>query len=390
MKTTFKEVFNNFEDDMMNIDENSICEDVEIDMESVKKDVMSKIQTKHRSKKQFRVIMIAAVLCVVTALGATAVYAAQNFDEIFSEFFGGDMNSAGLYESESVELVCEDESLNVQLLGVTGDDKKIYAAIEVSKKDGSRLFEEEFVDPYNISDPTNFGAVFECEDKDGNAPERCNGKIDYILSDDGKTLKMCVLAMNGDENINLKDGTMHFVSDRFGANEIIEKNVSGDVGELDENCFVDSVDGVDCLLQPKEYSLKFKMDFVLSYETNDIIKKKLTAKDAPDYIIGDETKVNMEITPFGVNLYSQSDSEDCFAVFDYSSEPKVILEDGTEYYLYHYGIDAEGEKDGDYVQEAVFNLSTVSGPPIYGAEVNIINPNNVSKIIINGNTIYEK
>lgn len=435
MKTTLREAFWNM--DNSTIDENNYnTESTDIDCERIKADVLSRINAgtkqKARPKKQFKTILIAAVLCVILALGATAIYASGSIEYIFKEFFGGNMNSAGLYDSGKVTITSGDEDYNINLLGVTGDSKKIYAAIEVTKKDGTAFTDEGYSNPYMIITLDDFDCTFECTDKNGNVPERCNGKVEYSLSEDGKVLKLCVLAMNGDENMDLKDGTMHLSHNRFGAVKILEKIAkrvdmelanqmgagygwdidSSEIDEriaqveasLDEQGITDYTtyttnDNELCIVQQKVFPLSFEMSFELSYETDRNITRTLTAEDAPDYITEDATEVKMEITPFGVNLYgkcdpaitsARPDESYCYKVIDYSSRPRVVLEDGTVYYLYQGGLDTEGVKDGYYTEEKVFNLSTNNGPAHYEAQINLINPEDVAQVIINGNTVYNK
>lgn len=429
MKTTLRESIWNIGEQL--IDEHKKQTEIsDIDYEKTKADVLHRIKAnptvRTHPKRNLKTLLIAATLFVIFVLGATAICASVNFKSVFSNFLTGDLNSAGLYNSENVSVICPDNDLNVNLLGITGDDKKIYVMVEVTKKDGSAFTEEGFDHLYNILNTDDFGCYFECTDKNGISPERCNGKAEYSLSSDRKTIKLCILAMNGDENVNLKDGSMHLFSNRFGAIKVLEKiakkvdiELSNEMGaqygwdkewseiedimekaeaSLDESGITDyvcqSVDGELCLVQHNIVPMSFEMEIELNYETSNIINKTLTPEDAPDFIEETTTEVKLEITPFGLNLYGKcapSDSEiGCFKLLDYNQKPRIILEDGTTYYLYHYGIDAEGIKDGYYTEEAVYNLSTVTGPAIYHSQVNLIDPQNVKAVIINENIIYSK
>lgn len=441
MKTTLREALWNMDDSILT-DSNCNLQEIDIDKEKIKNDVLAKIKAdstkKAHPKKQFRIFLIAAILFAIAVLGGTTVYAALNFDVIFKEFFGGNMNSAGLYDSNNVSVTCEDENLNVNLLGITGDDKKIYAAIEVTNKDGSALTDEGFENPYHIfatphilEDPTNPGCTFECKDKNGNSPERCNGIINYSLSPDRRTLKLCILAMNGDENMSLQDGTMHIVSDCFGARKVyekiatrvdfelaneygagygwdkewseIEKRIAEVEASLEEQGITEycteTIGNDKCVVKHAGFPLSFEMDIELNYEKDNIIEKSLTVEDAPDFISENATEMKMEITPFGLNFYGKCDpnitsprplDDYCYKTFDYSDDSKITLEDGTVYYLYAFGLDTEGKKDGYYTEEKVFNLATIPGPPHYHSQVNLINPDEVVSVMINGNEVYSK
>ena len=47
MKTTFKKVFDEFDDELMNIDEFNACESIDIDVEKIKKEVLMRIYDKN-------------------------------------------------------------------------------------------------------------------------------------------------------------------------------------------------------------------------------------------------------------------------------------------------------------------------------------------------------
>ena len=51
MKTTFKKVFDEFDDELMNIDEFNACESIDIDVEKIKTEVLKRIDDKNGKKK---------------------------------------------------------------------------------------------------------------------------------------------------------------------------------------------------------------------------------------------------------------------------------------------------------------------------------------------------
>ena len=132
MKTTFREAFCNIDNEFLS--ENiEIDNNTDIDIEKIKVNVLSrtgiKDTKKPRAKKSLKMLLIAAALVVFLLVGTTAIYATGGLEYIFNQFFGGDLNSAGLYNSEKVNIISGNDKYNINLLGITGDDKKIYAAI---------------------------------------------------------------------------------------------------------------------------------------------------------------------------------------------------------------------------------------------------------------------
>lgn len=229
MKTTFKEVFNNFQDDIIN------CEDmnIDIDIDKVKEQVFNRLNTdmeknKKRNTKKFRVMLIAAVVAVSMILGTTA-YATGALDSIFGGFFGGNMNSAGLYDGKNVTFESPDPNINAQLLGIIGDERQAYAMIEVRHKDGTPLTDEGYNYAFLCSDETEDNCSYEdlykaqcCDayfiDKNGKLVGHVYPGFD--MAKDAKTLKILIKIPNG--NINISDYTL-VVENRFiGANKVLE------------------------------------------------------------------------------------------------------------------------------------------------------------------------
>ena len=140
MKTTFKKVFDEFDDELMNIDEFNACESIDIDVEKIKTEVLKRIDDKNGKKKFSKKLITLLVAAAILITGTVGAFATGSVQSIFKELFNNSgMNSAGFYDGGDVEIVSCDDSLNVELLGVTGDGEKPYSAIEVTKKDGSEV-----------------------------------------------------------------------------------------------------------------------------------------------------------------------------------------------------------------------------------------------------------
>ena len=87
------------------------------------------------------------------------------------------------------------------------------------------------------------------------------------------------------------------------------------------------------------------------------------------------------------NALKASASETIFGLPDMDS--KIVLNDGTEYYLY----ETEGsyEKiDGEYtIQGEVLNFESLPGLPIYNEYI-WIDTSSIAEVIIDGVTVYTK
>lgn len=457
MKTTFKKVFDEFDDELMDIGVFSDSESIDIDVEKIKGEVLMRIDDKNGKKKfskKFITIMVAAAIVVTGTIGA---FAAGSVQSIFQELFNNSgVNSAGLYDGGNVELISCDDSLNVELLGVTGDGEKLYSAIEVTKKDGSPVIDEDYDYPFrwtnewpdqipedkNVEDYDACRAVY--VDKNGNSSNvkdsgviTCSS-IAYSLSDDKRTLKIFVLSLitQGD----LQDGRVTITSEGLGAfniheviyevdytgkafsdfddtepfdHELIDRRIQ-ELGITKDDCNTvhDGQKVLYCWCDQEKFDLPFEISFDLNYETDGNISKELTIDDAPNVIEPVADKVTMEVTPFGVYLYGQCDNEvveksgwseeeeayrgndHCFKDIGWRENSKIILNDGTVYYLYPgaggYGRGfLEDENAGYYEEEVPLNLSTVVGAPIQ-LEINVIDTREIKTIMICGDTVYSK
>ena len=107
MKTTFKTVFNEMDDELMNLDmqENA---PVDIDIDKIKSEVLMQINTEKNTKKKYNkkfiAILVAAVILVVGTVGAFATGSVQ---QIFGSIFhnGNQMNELGLFDGGNVERI---------------------------------------------------------------------------------------------------------------------------------------------------------------------------------------------------------------------------------------------------------------------------------------------
>ncbi|MGN1202201.1 MAG: hypothetical protein ACI4RF_02825, partial [Eubacterium sp.] len=436
MKTTFKKVFDEFDDELMNIDEFNACESIDIDVEKIKGEVLMRINDKNGKKKFSKKLITLLVAAAILITGTVGAFATGSIQSIFKELFNNSgMNAAGLYDGGNVEIVSCDDSLNVELLGVTGDGEKLYSAIEVTKKDGSAVIDEDYEDPFcwvndwpdQIPEGKTVDDYFDCRavyvDSNGKSSDDMDSgllvsnSVKYSLSDDNKTLKVFVYSIISEGDF--KDGRVTVTSEGVGAYNIYEVidevdytgKSSADIDDaerFDDNLIdrrlqelgiteddcrsVESGQKIKyCWCDTKEFELPFEISFDLNYKTDNNISKELTIEDAPNVIEPAADKVKMEVTPFGVYLYGQCDKKiveesgwsemteayhnHCFKDIGWEETSKIILNDGTVYYLYPYvgggaGVGEDGNADY-YEEKFPLNLSTVVGAPLE-PEINVI------------------
>ena len=144
MKTTFKTVFTELDDELMALDmqENT---PVDIDVDKIKSEVFMRINDEDKPKKKFSkkiiVILAAAVILVGGTVGAFATGSVQS---IFRGYFKGDkVNDLGLYDGGDVQVQSDD--FDVKLLGVMSDGEIAHSAIEVTKKDGGDIIKDGYI-----------------------------------------------------------------------------------------------------------------------------------------------------------------------------------------------------------------------------------------------------
>ena len=453
MKTTFKKVFDEFDDELMNIDEFNACESIDIDVEKIKKEVLMRINDKNDKKKFSKKLITLLVAVVILITGTVGAFATGSVQSIFKELFNNSgMNSAGLYDGGNVEIVSCDDSLNVELLGVMGDSKRLYSAIEITKKDGSAVIDEDYEEPFcwlkdtpsPMPEDKTIYDYLSCKaeyvDKNGNSSHnKVLNTIKYSLSEDNKSIKLFVVSRIFESD--LEGGRATVTSESIGAyniheviyevdyagktysdyddtepfdEELIDRRLQ-ELGITEDDCrTIESGQKMKyCWCDTKKFELPFEISFDLNYKSDGIISKELTIEDAPNIIKPIADKVKMEITPFAVYLYGQCDKESakesgwsgkevtynnvydnfCFNDVDGAETSKIVFNDGTVYYLHP---DAGGKsgvgKDGnaDYYEEEIpLAFSTVAGSLVL-PEFNAIDTREVKTVIINGDTVYSK
>ncbi len=433
MKSDFKELFNSFDendfdDDFMNLNDIDVCDDtaMDVDIAKIKADVFESIGTKKKRKnttKKLRMLLIAAVVVIGITIFSTVIYASGSVQLVFGEFLNGNMSSAGLYEGENITYTSSDPNLNVELLGVTGDKRRIYTVLEVTKKDGSTFTEEGYDYPFWLkNEGESLWDYYECyasyTDKYNNYFGPSPDGISYLLSEDKKALKMMFLVSAQDKDLQGATLTIH--SKSFGARKMLEpysrkytfaeeydkpqiEMLYKELG-IDESNWGEVYNGEYYeygYIDDKKYELPFELSFTINIG-DDKIKQELTTENAPNFVEPIADEVTMEITSFGINIYCETNIED-YLQTDYKKyeetchkpldckRSEIIMDDGTEYFLYYFGDCVKGVvKDGEdyyYKEEIILSLSKVPGG-MGEPEINLIDTSKIRTVIINDNIVY--
>lgn len=454
MKTTFKNLFNEWNDDLLDIPESTVCEHTGVSSHTIKNNVLSQLglhKKKKPSGKAFKLTVIAATLATALIVGTTAINANGGIQLVFEEFFGGNMNSAGLYDGGNVTITSSDPNLNIEFLGVTGDERNIYAVIEIFKKDNTAFTDEGYINPIMSEDSrgqqefinsiqknppetpdeliskmnTFYGIQAICRDRNGNNfgfgdngnASMCIPK--YYLSDDRKTLKILVhldtQSASGTKHLDARDGTMTIISTSFSAFKNVQTIAAYDkddqnmwseetfknfqkkckelnIGDTGWRILYTPDKMIRCVVDEKQYPLPFEITFKMNYRNNGNVKKSLHYSDAPHFIEKNTKTVNMTVSAFEIYIYGQSDDvykTRLFQPID-MKKSKVIFNDGTELYLEGtQGSGGGGPASGEMHDSVILSYRTVPDLTYY-LEDTLIDTREIKQIIINGDTVYSK
>ena len=436
MKTTFKNLFNEWNDDLLDIPESTVCEHTDISSYTVKNSVLSQLGLHKKKKpfgKAFKLTVIAAALATALIVGTTAINANGGVQLVFEEFFGGNMNSMGLYSGSDITFTSSDPNLNVELLGLTGDEYSVHVMLEATKKDGSAFTEDGYINPVTfwneqernevISSPPNdpfefenrmlgtYGMEIYCKDRDtGDSGRRENTNPHYYLNENRTVMKILVTVDN--RKRDLRDGIMTIKSTKFTARKILELLASypqasaesfeayqniikeRNLDEKDTTFLLYGDDSVDyCIADSKDFDLPFEMSFKLNYRNNGNIKKTLTNADAPHLIPKVTHDVQMTITANGIYITGQTEPGktrgNCFWQFD-SDNSKIVMKDGTEYRFVGWGSGASGGPATGILNETQRLTYQIDVTNKYIPSYNkFIDVRKVKEVIINGDTVYQ-
>ena len=442
MKITFKTVFTELDDELMNLDiqENA---PVDIDIDKIKSEVFMQINGENKTKKKFSkkfiVILAAAVILVSGTVGAFATGSVQ---AIFGSIFhnGNQMNELGMFDGGNVEVTSADSSLNIELLGVIGDGEKLCSAISITKKDGSPVIDTDYTYA-GINEPSD-GSSWEDALTINGKDETHNAlqSPQYVLSDGNKTLTVYLFTTTASGlDDSLQDGRMTFVSKQFHAykttNELASVKLPGQMDPIfdeikyDDEATADDVlfdqeelakkrselglseedfttidyqgNRIYCQAELKAFELPFAVSYDLNYRTDQFIEKDISAEIAPEIVVENTRNAKMTVSPFSIYLSGECDADNpespnengldkCFLLPEWDDTSKVTLTDGTVYYLYaNEGGEHREDENGVYHTTVHLKYSTVIGPPLEPENI-FVNIKDIESVTINGDTIYRK
>ena len=152
MKKIF--VFDKIEDELLSIDESTVLNETGIDAARVKEAVMKQIGSRKKQrtasiKKLFSIVAIAAAIAAAATLTVQAATGA--FHPAFAELFAGEPAN-GVFPG--ADLSIKSDTLDIDFLGITGDEKEFLTIYEIRKKDGS-----DFIDTFDTPEDYRFMKV---------------------------------------------------------------------------------------------------------------------------------------------------------------------------------------------------------------------------------------
>ena len=381
------------------------------------------LRPKRSIKKTAGVLLAAALIAAFTVFGASAIVQKLTTEDVFPEIFSGEPNALGLYESRSVRFSSPDKNLSASVLGITADENDLYAMLSVKHKDNSVFADKGY--RYGLYIPTSgtfdeFGGIVSCTMESGEPLGNLGfgGGFDCrcYLSDDRTALKIYLsVDLNG---LDAKGGELTFTSRRYRAQKITEIKKSYDivtnrdwleVSELIDRegwRFIRRDNGyVLCKTEEKEYDLPFEISFSLDYETGNNIWLHPSRTEITDILTPVASEMKAVVSDLGIELDSDCSagaagigkpgSEEpglnfyAFREID-STNSSVIVDDGTSYYLVLSGFSGGLNEDtGRYEERMHLRYKNVPDPAL-ADEIIVIDKRRISRIVINGDTIYEK
>ena len=442
MKTTFKTVLSELDDEVMNINI-SENEYTDIDIDKIKGEVFMHIHgsgkksTGKNISKKFLTLLIAAVLLTAGTIGA---FASGSIQAIFGKMMAGEsnLNALGLYDGGNITASSTDPTLDVKLLGVTGDGKKFYSAIEITKKDGNPVIDCDRAFPVEYQKQP---FTSEHISKDGSSVIAGESFM-FDITDNNRSIILYLetIVSEGDlqggrmtvnnstfqlyqvdeiydsEELtkSLNEVTEDFIDESNNkSEELVRKhNLTWGDEDIEKNNFwVIDNGGVRyyCKAHWQKIDLPFEISYDLCYSEDSFISVDLSAENAPDIVSDIANEVQFSLTPVGAYLYGQcsadktgtnpdnltgdlTDHSPCFKSDNITDGScRVIMNDGTVYYLLTF----EGESDttdgenGVYYDTLPLTLSTIP-ERWWNREILAIDTREISEIILCGDTVYSK
>ena len=437
MKTTFKTVFTELDDELMKLDmqENA---PVDIDIDKIKSEVFMQIKSEKNTKKKFsKKLFVILAAAVIMASGTVVAFATGSVQAIFGSIFknSGDLNEFGLYDGGKIEITTEDDNLDVKLLGVFGDGEKMFSSMRITHKDGSPMIGDEYYINNSLSPQIQGEFV---NTVNGEKTENFDGLgayNTYELDDDNKTLNIYTYFRRGSgATHDSKEYRITYNSKKFGAYKIDKELYSEEAPvEVDESPMTEEEERAaneeydrhwqmleqlrekngltedECISVEHEgrkvyakgefvqEDLPFTISFDINYNNDHQIEFELTSETAPDVLESYAENGKVVISPLGVYVSATckdgawgSAYEHCVTPPWFDGKSKVIMDDGTVYYIIvtpfgeHYTDEDGVFHDTSQMDYSIYSLNPWHRVPIH------INIDDIKTVIINGDTVYQK
>lgn len=405
------------------------------DFEKIKANVRSRttdIEKPKRSVKRIRLIAALAAAVVACTVSVTVLAVTGVFSKIFGSHFQGESSVMDVYDGGNVRFESDVPGLEGKLLGITGDENAFFAAIELAKNDGSTFADEGYTSLKNgycsNTNDNNANCCINAVSESGVniSFEGMAGGYDvqYTLSDDRKSMTM-IFGINADSS-NIQNGRLTLRNNYYTAYKPVKKLAEFEVNDdnaasEEENIRqANHLDVSDTYLyfngkawellqiECRNYDLPFVMKMDMNYETKDSLKLSLKSGNALQYQPDDTAETTMTISDLGIYVRTKypidKDLSGDELVMKYdmwsgnmrSPEPdksKIIMTDGTVYYFCPISSSAGTAKNGDdrnyYYTEENYRFSEIPEPQTLNKLI-LIDKTKISKIVFNGEVIYQK
>ena len=405
------------------------------DFEKIKANVRSRtidIENPKKDGKRIRLFAALAAAVVVCTVSVTVLAVTGVFSNIFDSHFQGDSSVLDVYDGGNVRFESDDPGLEGKLSGVTGDENAFFAAIELTKKDGSAFTDEGYTSLMSGycsgTDDNNANCCINAVSVSGMniSFEGMAGGYDvqYTLSDDRRTMTM-IFGINADSS-DIQNGRLTLRNNYFTAYRVVRKLAEFEVNDQNAASEEESIRRANHLdvsdtylsfngkawellqIECRNYDLPFVMEMDMNYETKDSLRISLKSSNALQREPDDTAEAIMTISDLGIYVRTKYpidkdlSGDELVAKFHMwsgnmrSPEPdksKIIMSDGKVYYFCPISSSAGTAKIGDdrnyYYTEENYRFSEIPEPQTLNKLI-LIDKTKISKIIFNGEVIYQK
>ena len=271
------------------------------DFEKIKANVRSRtidIENPKKDGKRIRLFAALAAAVVVCTVSVTVLAVTGVFSNIFDSHFQGDSSVLDVYDGGNVRFESDDPGLEGKLSGVTGDENAFFAAIELTKKDGSAFTDEGYTSLMSGycsgTDDNNANCCINAVSVSGMniSFEGMAGGYDvqYTLSDDRRTMTM-IFGINADSS-DIQNGRLTLRNNYFTAYRVVRKLAEFEVNDQNAASEEESIRRANHLdvsdtylsfngkawellqIECRNYDLPFVMEMDMNYETKDSLTLK--------------------------------------------------------------------------------------------------------------------